>query len=107
MSITASSVRAYRDQGHAEPLDEPGTVDLTADVDFARLGELATGLGFAVEAETQEEFLLRHGVLDALNATYRTSVEGASAYLRLRQLLLPTGLGAAFKVVRLSRVHPT
>lgn len=99
----AGSVRAYRGHAHADPLAEPGTVDLTADVDFARLRELAGKAGFTAELETQEAFLLRHGVLDALNATDRSSVEGASSYLRLRQLVLPTGLGAAFKVMRLER----
>jgi NADH dehydrogenase [ubiquinone] 1 alpha subcomplex assembly factor 7 len=99
----ARDVRAYRGHASADALDEPGTADITADVDFALLRQQAASAGFTALAETQEEFLLRHGVLDELNAVDRSSVEGASSYLRLRQLLLPTGLGAAFKVVRLDR----
>ena len=99
----ARDARAFRDHGPAEPLDEPGTVDLTADVDFALLQAHAARAGFAAELETQEAFLLRHGVLDAINATDRSDVAGASSYLRLRQLLLPTGMGVAFKVLRLQR----
>lgn len=100
----SGDVRAFRSQGEADPLAEPGTVDLTADVDFAALEQAARANGFRVAAaETQEQFLLRHGALEALNAVDRNSVEGASAYLRFRQLLLPTGLGAAFKVIRLER----
>jgi NADH dehydrogenase [ubiquinone] 1 alpha subcomplex assembly factor 7 len=99
----AGDARAFRDHGPAGPLDEPGTVDLTADVDFASLRSHAGRAGFTAELETQESFLLRHGVLDAINAVDRSSVEGASSYLRLRQLLLPTGLGVAFKVLRLHR----
>lgn len=99
----ARDVRAFRGHGPAEPLDEPGTVDLTADVDFGLLQTHAARAGFRAELETQEAFLLRHGVLDALNATDRSGVEGASSYLRLRQLLLPTGMGVAFKVLRLQR----
>lgn len=100
----SGDVRAYRSQAEADPLAEPGTADLTADVDFAALEHAARANGFRVAAaETQERFLLRHGALEALNAVDRGSVEGASAYLRFRQLLLPTGLGAAFKVLRLER----
>lgn len=103
-SAPARDARAFREHAPAEPLDEPGTVDLTADVDFALLQKHATRLGYSAELETQEAFLLRHGVLDAINATDRSSVEGASSYLRLRQLVLPTGLGVAFKVLRLRRM---
>jgi NADH dehydrogenase [ubiquinone] 1 alpha subcomplex assembly factor 7 len=99
----ASSVRAFRDHGHADPLDAPGRVDITADVDFAALAREARSLGFEARLESQEAFLLRHGILDALNALDRDTVEGASSYLRLRQLLLPTGFGAAFKVLNLRR----
>lgn len=96
-------VRAYHGHHEADPLEEPGTVDLTADVDFQELGELAAGHGFTATVETQERFLLRHGILDALNRIDRTTREGASDYLRLRQLLLPTGFGSAFKVATLRR----
>lgn len=99
----AREVRAFKGHGFADPLSEPGTVDLTADVDFAELDRLAAAAGFAARTETQEGFLIRHGVFDALNKVDRTTREGASAYLRLRQLLLPTGFGAAFKVALLTR----
>ena len=100
----ATDVRGFRHHAPASPFDEPGTVDITADVDFAALTDDARGAGFEPAGfETQEEFLLRHGVLDALNAQDRSTVEGASAYLRLRQLLLPTGFGAAFKVARFDK----
>jgi NADH dehydrogenase [ubiquinone] 1 alpha subcomplex assembly factor 7 len=100
----ARAPRAYRGHAEADVLDEPGSADLTADLDFAALAEAAARHGFVrTGAETQEAFLLRHGVLDALNATDRSTTEGASSYLRLRQLLLPTGLGTAFKVVRFER----
>jgi SAM-dependent MidA family methyltransferase len=93
------TVRGFRRHQHADVLDVPGETDITASVDFTatrRWGE-AAGLR-EVGYESQEAFLLRHGVLEALNATDRTTRAGASDYLRLRQLLLPTGLGAAFKV---------
>jgi SAM-dependent MidA family methyltransferase len=102
----AADARAYHGHAFADPLAEPGTVDITADVDFAELAQQAARLGFGMQLETQEKFLLRHGVLDAINKIDRTTLEGNSNYLRLRQLLLPTGFGAAFKVARLSRATP-
>ena len=103
----ARDVRAFHGHDFAEPLAEPGSVDLTADVDFTELGEQAARHGFATTLETQERFLLRHGVLEAINKIDRTSLEGNSNYLRLRQLLLPTGFGSAFKVARLTRAAAT
>lgn len=99
----ARDVRAFFGHEFADPLSEPGTVDLTADVDFEELGQQAADLGFLTTVESQEGFLIRHGVFEAINKIDRTTREGASAYLRLRQLVLPTGFGAAFKVARLTR----
>jgi NADH dehydrogenase [ubiquinone] 1 alpha subcomplex assembly factor 7 len=102
----AREVRAFRGHDFADPLSEPGTVDLTADVDFAALGAHASQRGFSMELETQEAFLIRHGVFEAINRIDRTTRKGTSDYLRLRQLMLPTGFGAAFKVARLVASPP-
>ncbi|MEK6985718.1 MAG: SAM-dependent methyltransferase [Candidatus Thermoplasmatota archaeon] len=99
----AHEVRAYHEHLRADPLADPGSVDLTADVDFEELGQAAADLGFTLQLETQERFLMRHGIFDALNRTERDSMKGTSDYLRLRQLLLPTGFGHAFKVAVMSR----
>lgn len=99
----AKEVRAFHGHDFADPLAEPGTVDLTADVDFGELERVAHAHGFATRIETQEGFLIRHGAFDAINKIDRTTREGASSYLRLRQLLLPTGFGQAFKVATLTR----
>jgi len=96
---TLRTFRAQQDGG--SPLTEPGEKDITASIDFQRLARAMApwSTDFVI---TQEEWLLRHGILDALNGTDRSTKRGASEYLRLRQLLLPTGLGAAFKVARFS-----
>lgn len=100
-----SPLRGFRGQRLVEDvLRDPGDIDITYDVDFAWVARTAAQLGFSeVAYETQEAFLLRHGILEALNGIDRGTVAGASSYLRLRQLLLPTGMGAAFKVQRLER----
>lgn len=104
-----ATVRAFR--GHRlvdDVLADPGDADLTASVDFSLVAAKALQHGFACgPAESLEAFLLRHGILEALNAVDRSTPEGASSYLRLRQLLLPTGMGAAFKVMRFGRTPPT
>lgn len=97
------AVRAYRHHFMVDPLESPGEHDITASLEFAELAAWAQEGGWR-EAwyGTQEAFLLGHGILDALNATQRNTPAGASAYLRLRQILLPTGLGS-FKAMRLER----
>lgn len=90
-------VRAFqRHRAVALVRQDPGEYDITMDVDFSYAPN-------ETRYETMEQFLLRHGILDELNAIDRSTVEGASSYLRLRQLLLPTGMGAAFKVQRFDR----
>ncbi|HET6399100.1 MAG TPA: SAM-dependent methyltransferase [Candidatus Thermoplasmatota archaeon] len=101
----ARGVRGFRSHQLVEDvLSSPGEVDITYNVDFQALGALAPPEdGWTVTLETFEAFLLRHGILEELNRTDRTTLEGASSYLRLRQLLLPTGMGHAFRVQRFER----
>lgn len=99
-----ATVRGFRDQAIVEPLDEsPGSCDITASVDFTQLEQWAVFEGFRGRLESQESFLVNHGVLEALATAPRDTLEDASAYLRLKQLMLPQGLGQAFKVLRLDR----
>lgn len=104
----AGTVRAFT--GHQlteDVLAAPGEQDITASVDFEQMAQWAASAGLNESSfESQEAFLLRHGVLDAINAQERDSVEGASSYLRLRQLVLPTGLGHAFQCQRLEKGLP-
>ncbi|MFO1533202.1 MAG: SAM-dependent methyltransferase [Thermoplasmatota archaeon] len=98
------AVRAYRAHAHASWLEHPGEVDLTASVDFSQTSFWANGFR-ETAFESLEAFLLRHGILDELNKIDRNTVAGASSYLRLRQLLLPSGMGSAFKVQRFDRIR--
>lgn len=95
----APDPRGYRKHAHADVLQDPGETDITLPVDFDQVAATMEAAGYTeIRRESLESFVLRHGILEALNATPRDTQEGASAYLRLRQLLLPTGLGGAFKV---------
>ncbi len=94
---TVRTFSQHKDGG--SPLEDAGEKDITASIDFTQCRQWAAANGMTESFyETQEAFLLRHGVLDAINAADRSTQEGASLYLRLRQLLLPTGMGHAFKV---------
>lgn len=97
------TVRGFRDQRLVEDvLQDPGDLDITASVDFTQLKMWAIDAGFQDGAlESQEAFLVRHGALETLAEAPKDSVEDASAYLRLKQMVLPQGMGAAFKVQRL------
>lgn len=102
---TDASVRGFRDQMIVDPLHEPaGGCDITANVDFTQLEQWATFDGFRPhELESQEAFLMRHGALEALATAPKETVEDASAYLRLKQLVMPQAMGSAFKVLRMDR----
>lgn len=86
-------VRGYAQHRHADPLQSPGDVDITASVDFSYLASLVEELSY----ETQEAFLIRNGAFEAIAAHPQETLEDMSAFLRLKQLILPTGFGH-FKV---------
>jgi len=98
------TVRAFRGQRLREDvLADPGGQDITASVDFTLLRQWAAAGGLAeASMESQEAFLVRQGALDALNTAPRASLEDASSYLRLRQMVIGHGggMGRAFRVAR-------
>lgn len=100
-----ATVRGFRQHRLVDPWqEEPGTCDITANVDFTQLEQWATFDGFRAHGlETQESFLIRHGALEALAEAPKDTLEEASAYLRMKQLVLPQVMGTAFKALRLDR----
>ena len=99
---------AERDQGtlgchygqhwHDDPFRRPGREDITAWVDFTALARSAATAGLtAVGYTNQAQFLLAAGILDLAGSP--PSVEDASA---LRRMMLPGGMGEAFKFLALA-----
>jgi SAM-dependent MidA family methyltransferase len=100
------TVRTYR--GHhlgPDPLVEPGSTDVTMDVDFSALASAALEAGASTELWRQDEYLAEWGLLDRI-ASLRNEEHAAAAAgdtmgrLRLRDrltgaetLLHPRGLG--------------
>ena len=100
------TLRTYRSHHLGpHPLDEPGTTDLTADVNFSALYEVARDTGMECELLRQCEFLTRLGLGDRLRRLRREELELARSgnpieRLRVRSkvkeietLLHPRGLG--------------
>lgn len=100
---TLRTYRAHHIGPH--PLDEPGETDITADVNFTALGELAKALGAEVELHRQDDFLAGLGLRRRLSELRHSELEAARGghemeRLRLRALkteaetlMHPRGLG--------------
>lgn len=100
------TLRTYRSHHLGpHPLDEPGTTDITADVNFSALVAAATTRGAVVELFRQDDFLSAWGLRERLSLYRRRELELARSGLevdRLRErsrrteaetLLHPRGLG--------------
>ena len=100
------TLRTYRSHHLGpHPLDEPGTTDMTADVNFSALARLARERGMDCELLRQRDLLLRLGLGERLQEARRRELQAARAgnwreRLRMRSrvkemetLLHPRGLG--------------
>lgn len=98
------TLRAYRAGGQVDPLEAPGECDLTADVDFSRLGRIARKEGLAVHGPvSQAAFLVRMGVYERMEALLKANAE-RSGELRsmVDKLVSPAGMGERFKALALT-----
>jgi len=93
----------FRQLAHDDPYVNVGLQDITAWVDFTRLGRAADGCGLDVLGFcTQAAFLLGTGI-DALADPDADALSRARWASEARQLLLPGEMGEAFKVMALGR----
>jgi SAM-dependent MidA family methyltransferase len=103
---TEGTLRTYRAHHRGpHPLDAPGEIDITSDVNFTALRALATELGAEVENHRQDEFLSSLGLRDRLSELRRRELDLARhgdplERLKVRSLkneaetlLNPRGLG--------------
>lgn len=103
---TLQGVRAHR---HADVLRDPGRVDLTAHVNFARITELAEARGLGVYGPVEQGAWLKALGIEARGAALAESAaaQGLDAGMIARgieRLVSPGGMGRLFKVMVL--VHP-
>ncbi|MHB8584696.1 MAG: SAM-dependent methyltransferase [Thermoplasmatota archaeon] len=100
------SVAAYRDHRiDPEILRDPGTKDLTADVDFAEAARAAKAASLQVfGSPTQGRFLIAQGLLAAMmDAQKEGDFESA---LAIKTLIVPGGMGERFRVLGVANEFP-
>lgn len=101
---TDGTLRCYfKQRAHDNPFINIGVQDITAWVDFTRVGEAALAAGLEVTGfATQAAFLLGNGIehmiCEPSDAAARTRLAGEA-----RRLLLPGEMGESFKVMALCR----
>ena len=99
------TLQAVRRHEFADPLAEPGTTDLTTQVDFAALAHVARRAGAAPHGPLgQGEFLRRLGIAQRAarlkaNATAQQAADIDSA---LTRLTAPDQMGESFKVLAIA-----
>ena len=105
---TGETLQAVRDHRPVGCLEDPGSADLTAHVDFAALGQAAAAAGAAVHGPvTQRAFLGALGLAERARALQQASPDQAAAVAAGADRLVdpsPRGMGALFKVMALT--HP-
>jgi SAM-dependent MidA family methyltransferase len=102
---TDGTLRCYfKQRAHDDPFTNIAVQDITAWVDFTRVGEAALNAGLEVAGfATQAAFLLGTGI-EALIADPAADVAGRTRLAgEARRLLLPGEMGESFKVMALCR----
>lgn len=91
----------------ANPYEAPGEQDITADVNFAALGAVATKQSWDVQKlVTQSQFLMGIGEANQFADAFedcRLSQERAKVALQLKHLVTPAGMGESFHVLVASK----
>jgi len=96
------TLQGVRRHGYADPLSDPGEIDLTAHVDFGALAQAGTASGMAVNGPlTQGEFLRRLGLEQraARLKANATPPQAADIDSALTRLTAPDQMGELFKVL--------
>uniref|UniRef100_A0A1I8B7S1 Protein arginine methyltransferase NDUFAF7 n=1 Tax=Meloidogyne hapla TaxID=6305 RepID=A0A1I8B7S1_MELHA len=98
------SLRAYSHHSIVDPLDCPGRVDLTADVDFGEIKRIVEGKSLTFGPVEQRQFLTQLGLIHRLDYLLRksTTTEQREALLNSCNILVSDAeMGARFKVFSL------
>ena len=97
------TLQAVKSHGQANPFEAPGEHDLTAHVDFATLGSIATLAGARVQGPvSQGEFLGRLGLAERAAMLARANPEqGETLAEAHRRLTSPAEMGSLFRVMAL------
>jgi NADH dehydrogenase [ubiquinone] 1 alpha subcomplex assembly factor 7 len=106
-SRCSATLQALRRHQRHDALEEPGTADLTAHVDFAAIARAAREAGATVHGPIpQGSFLERLGIRERARrlAASGTPEQAAAMEATLRRLIEPAEMGTLFKALALT--HP-
>jgi len=100
--------RAFRSHKQVDPLDEPGTADLTADVDFSYLRRMIGDRCAMYGPATQQSFLNNMGIQYRIKALWLKATDEQRKDLNSSYYMLtePEQMGERFKFLSLSRHRP-
>ena len=101
------TLRCHADhQAHSDPFRRPGHEDISVDVDFTAVAELAVERGFEVLMFTsQAGFLLEYGLLESADPSADESTRLAQRG-QIETLTHPDHMGERFRVLALGRDFP-
>ncbi|MGH6932096.1 MAG: class I SAM-dependent methyltransferase [Dongiaceae bacterium] len=102
---TGESLQAVRRHGKHDPLDEPGSADLSAHVDFGMLGEAARQAGAMTHGPIPQNLLLeRLGIRIRADALMKaaTAAQAADISASLERLLHLEQMGTLFKALAIT-----
>lgn len=99
-----TSLQAVARHACADPLQDPGSQDLTAHVDFAALAATATALGCSVYGPASQGSFLRCLGIDARTAALvrANPARGSELMTATERLSAPEQMGSLFKVMALA-----
>lgn len=100
-----TSIRCYKNhQVFDNPFAEIGNRDITADVDFTTIQNVAKALGFNNEyLVTQGKFVFQSGLIEKITAgrkDFQQVSESESKLRHLKQLIFPGAMGEVFNVLK-------
>ena len=104
-SGVGDTLQALRDHSRHDPLQDPGTADLTAHVDFAALGGAARDGGSATHGPiAQGEFLTRLGIETRATQLLASATDDQAANIKAAcaRLIGKEGMGYLFKVMAIT-----
>ncbi|GFO34673.1 NADP dehydrogenase [ubiquinone] complex i, assembly factor 7-like [Plakobranchus ocellatus] len=99
--------RAFKNHKLHDPLEDPGTADLTSDVDFSYLKRFTSEAVSVFGPITQEKFLTNMGIGYRLQALLQSSKQEQWADLisGYKMLTAPEQMGERFKFFSITRKH--
>lgn len=94
------TIRGYSGHQIVSPLENPGNIDITADVNWDYTVDVLQKHGFSTyELVSQGSFLMKHGIIDLLTELAPGMNPNPQWTSQFKQLVYPGGMGERFSVL--------